>query len=702
MADEQGRAAEGLLRQGDGHLARAEHRAAARAYAEALQVAPDRLEAWDRAVLAAYMQGETRQPEPQALLASEGAQVRLYRALAERARSGGLREAARAWLTEAERLAPDDASVLAARARLAVGDGALDQALAASQRALAAAPGVPDLHRVLFEVRLARGDVEAGCQEVLARLRPTLARDESGDAAALVAEAYIRQGLAPEEVRRRLASDTPHLRTAARKLVLARAYQRHYLSNPNWYRDAFDRVRGLVEEVRRRDSDALGAERLVAVRLLLEARRARLARFVERGDLEAAVAEAGQATLVASRLPPAERGLPADLHAERGRLLTLLGRPQDAMRAFEAAVRVQPGHRARLELARLEAGTGVTLLSAGQRQPALLHLRRAAVLHPEDDGILARLYQAQGTGATMQAVLACARLVREREIGTVFARLTHGLSQVRRPAEAAALVSLAGSLRLPPGRLAALRAEAARAAGRTSEARRLLLQALEHAPSSALWLRLAAVDAAAGRDGKAPAAKRRRHLVDALEATRHALALEPDGPALAQLVRLHTELAEAHLAAGDAARAEHFAAAVAVLVPRDPSVAVLLAEARLARARWSEARDACLAGLTGLARQTDPRHASLRLRLGRALRKLNRPVEAVEALAVGTSAAASPAPRQAAELWYELAFAHAAAAQPAESLSAARQYAHLAPHDPRGKARASEVQQLVASLTPTP
>jgi tetratricopeptide (TPR) repeat protein len=435
---------------------------------------------------------------------------------------------------------------------------------------------------------------------------------------------------------------------------------------------------------------------------MLDARRARLSRFIERSDMEAALAEAGQAASLASLLPPAERGTPADLHAERGRLLTLLGRPKDAVTAFETAVRIQPGHRARIELARIEAGIGVTLLSAGQRQPAIHHLRRAAALHPEDDGILARYYQAQGPGGGVKAVLACARAAREREVGTVFARLSHGLSQARRLDEATALVSMAATLRLPPGRLAELRAESARAAGKPAEARRFLLQAIEHAPSSALWLRLASVDAAAARAPHVTVAQRRRHLSDALDASRHALAFEPEGPARRLLVSLHQELAAAHLGAGDAVRAEHFAAKGTMLAPHDPTLALCLADARLSRGRWDAAREACLAGLSGIARAADPRHASLRLRLGRALRKLDQPAVAVAALAEGLSDAASPAPRQAVELWYELAFAHAAADQREEALNAARQYGRLARHDPRGKGRAVEVQKLAASLAPAP
>jgi tetratricopeptide (TPR) repeat protein len=156
------------------------------------------------------------------------------------------------------------------------------------------------------------------------------------------------------------------------------------------------------------------------------------------------------------------------------------------------------------------------------------------------------------------------------------------------------------------------------------------------------------------------------------------------------------------LAAGDAVRAEHVAAAAAVLAPRDPDVALLLADACLVRALWGAAREACVAGLAGITRPSDPRHASLRLRLGRSLRKLGQPAEAVAALAVGVSDAASPSPRQAAELWYELAFAHLAADQREEALNATRQYARFAGQDPQGKRRATEVQQLAAKLAPAP
>ncbi|MEB3220908.1 MAG: hypothetical protein VKS61_02420 [Candidatus Sericytochromatia bacterium] len=702
VAEEGGLSVDGVLRQGDVHLARAEYRTASRLYAQAIQLAPDRLEAWDRAVASAYVARDPLGPVPATLVPDAAARARLLVALAQRELGAGRREGAAYWLSEAERIAPDAVELLRARARLALAAGDLGQAEAAVARALEAAPADPAVLAERFALRLTRGEVEAGSREVLAAVRPLLQDEPTGQAAVLAAEAYIRQGLSPEDVRRRLVEDTPHLRTASRKLVLAQAYQRHYTSNPNWYRDSFERVRTLVDEIRRADSDATAPERLQAVKVMLAARRARLARFVERSDMEAALAEAGLAAMLASLLPASERSVAADLQAERGRLLTLLGRPADALKAFETAVRIQPGHRARIDLARQEAGSGVTLLSAGQRQPALQHLRRAAMLYPEDDGILARYYQAQGPKASMQAVLACARAVREREIGTVFARLTHGLSQAHHPADAAALVALAGKLRLPPGRLAELRAEAARAAGQMSEARRSLLRAIDHSPSAALWLRLAAVDeAAAGRPRLAPA-QRRRHLADALEATRHALAFDPSGPAVGHALRLHRVLAAAHLAAGDAVRAEHVAAAAAVLAPRDPAVALVLADACLVRARWGAARDACVAGLAGIVRPSDPRHASLRLRLGRSLRKLGQPAEAVAALAVGVSDAASPNPRQAAELWYELAFAHLAADQREEALNATKQYARFASQDPHGVRRAAEVQQLAAKLAPAP
>jgi tetratricopeptide (TPR) repeat protein len=246
--------------------------------------------------------------------------------------------------------------------------------------------------------------------------------------------------------------------------------------------------------------------------------------------------------------------------------------------------------------------------------------------------------------------------------------------------------------------MAELRAEAALAARKIPEAREALLQALEHRPVERLWLRLAAVELELADVPGTGAAQRRAHLVSALEATRHALSQAPEGPALSQAIQISQHLAQSHMRAQDARLAETVAAKALLLSPRHPELALLLADARRALKRSDDVVAACREGLAGVTDWASPSHAALRWRLGRELRRLGRHTEALDELAAGlTEVAGAPKPL-AAQMWYELAFVHAALDQREEALNAIRQNAELASFDPSRNARTQEVTTLEGKL----
>ena len=109
-------------------------------------------------------------------------------------------------------------------------------------------------------------------------------------------------------------------------------------------------------------------------------------------------------------------------------------------------------------------------------------------------------------------------------------------------------------------------------------------------------------------------------------------------------------------------------------------------------------RAVCAEGLAGLNNPADPRYAALRLRHGQVLRKLKRAPEAIETLKAGLADEAAAPPARCADLWYELAFAHADAAQREEALNATRQYVFWSLHDRRQKQRVPAIQALELGL----
>lgn len=699
IADERARQADTLLEEGEKSLAASEYAGALKRFGEALRLNPELLVAWDRARVARYLKGDRGPLRAAELVPTNSARLQLLLALGERDRAAGRLAAARAWVDEAAAFAADDARVQGAQGAQARAEGDLDAALAAYERAVKAAPDDLAWVAARFALRLERGEIEEGCKEAIAAYQPRAARDQDDAARVGLLEAYLHQGLPADELVRRLAKDAPQISAVGRQHLLAQAYMRHYLNNPNWHRESFDRVLAAAGEVRKANSGATPEQRTAAVRLLVEARAARAARFFDRSDVEAARLELEQALRLAKELPGEPKRF-ADLQAERARLLTLAGKTGEATRALEAAIKLQPDHPCRAELAKVQAGLGITLLSAGKTDAAIGHFRRAVALSPEDDGLLARHYQAIGGKDRMAAVKAVAAAARIVDPGTAMARLAHGFSQADKKQDADTILGLAKAQHVGAGRMAEIRAETLRTADQRTLAANALQQALEHHPSADLWLRLAAVEAelaeVRAKQRKRPEAA--RHHGAALEAARHALALEPDGPAVARTLEATTDLAAFAMAAGDAATAERHAAEGRVLAPHDPALALRHAEALARLGRWEDVRQACADGLAGVKDPADARHATLRLRHGQALRKLKRPVDAIEALKAGLAEDAAAPPGRCADLWFELAFAHADAQQREEALNATRQYVFWSLHDNQQKARVPAIQELELSL----
>ncbi len=699
IADERARQADTLLEEGEKSLAASEYAGAFKRFGEALRLNPALLTAWERARVARYLKGDRAPLTAAELVPDRQARLQLLLALADRDRTAGRLTAARASLEEALALSADDDRLHGALGALRRAEGDLDGALAAYERAAKAAPDQLAWVAARFALRLERGEIEAGCQEAVAAYQPHASRDKDDAARIGLLEAYLHMGLPESELAKRLAKDAPQLTTVERQLHLAQAYMHHYLNNPNWHRESFDRVMAAAGDVRKANSGAKPEQRTAAVRLLVEARSARAGRFIDRSDVEAARAELEHALRLAPELP-GDRKRFADLQAERARLLTLGGKTDEATRALEAAIKLQADHPCRAELAKVQAGLGITLLSAGKTAAAIGHFRRAVSLSPEDDGLLARYYQALGDKDRTAAVKAVAAAARITDPGAAMARLAHGFSQTHKKGTADTIVSLALAQHVGAGRQAEIRAEALRAAGQRTLAATALQQALEHHPSADLWLRLAAVEAELGevKARRGERAKAGNHLVAALEASRHALALAPAGLAMARTLEATADLAAHALQAGDVATAERRAAEGRVLAPQEPGLALTHAEALAKLARWDEARQACDDGLAGVTNPGDARHATLRLRHGQALRKLGRPAEAIDTLKLGLAEDTAATPIRCADLWFELAFAHADARQREEALNATRQYVFWSLHDNQQKKRVPAIQELELSL----
>ncbi|MEB3196981.1 MAG: hypothetical protein VKP62_07225 [Candidatus Sericytochromatia bacterium] len=700
VADERVLESAALLAQGDGHLVRYEPRAAEMRYAEALQRAPERLEAWDRLAVATFLQPDGKSPTPAAYLPDAGAQARLLLALARRELLRTRPQQALLHLDAAAQLVPEQPGLQEAYAQAYRLSGQYPAAAIAAEKAREQNPQSAETLAFWFDIQVSAGHADRAVPAALTAYRGLLSGPDLAGALSGLARIYLHQGLGLEELRRQLAKDAPTLASSARQLTMARAYLYHYKANPNWNRDSFERVRELVARLRHPHSVASPAERQDALQIMLEAHAARVQRWVDRSDMEGARNEVARALKLLEGAPQ-DRAKKADLFAQHARFCTLTGRLEDATRSLESAVRLVPEHPARVELARMQAELGVTLLSAGQRQAAIGHLRRAVQLHPEDDGLLARLYQVLQPASPLKAALTCARLVKEPELGAVLGRLAHGLAQAGKKQEAASLVKLADAFRLGVGRRAELRAELARASGKLGLARQALLQALEYGPQASLWLRLATVEAQLAVTAQHRGIRAVTHLEAALDATRHALALEPTGPASERAIQISRDLAAALLAQRQASRAERVAQIATWLAPSHPQLSLVLADARLAANHPAQALDACLAGLSGTAQPADAPYAPLRLRQGRALRQLGRHGEAIAALAEALSDAAAAKPVVVADAWFELTFAHAALNQREEALNAARQYVAASQYDPRRGGRAADVKRIELAMRQT-
>ena len=696
-ANERAQEAAAILRQGDQHLGKAEYDTAFKCYANALRQHPENLTAWDRARLVTFLTRENRSVSLETILPKAGLRARHWVALAERERAAGRLNSAASLFKQALGALPESVPAHLGLARVLADQGQLESAVEHAQKAILLQPEDLEPPVLLLELRLRRGDTEIACREAVVTFRSHLNTDRGPEALARLAEAYLHQGLSLSDVQIQLAKDAPSLPPTARRLGLMQAYVRHYQRNPNWHRDSFERAKELAAQTRQAGSQASQEERHRAGQLLLDAHRARAQRLLDRSDVAAARQQIEYALALHNSLPKdPRRG--AELHAERARLLVVMNRPAQATQALEAAIKLVPSHASRLELARMQANMGITLLSARHMDAAREHFKRAIVLNPADDTFLARYFQALGGIPPLRAALQCARLLKEPDVGEVLTRLVRGLAETGRPKDAGALVRLASHYKVGPGYMAELRAEAALAARKMPEARAALLQAVEHRPTERLWLRLAAVEQGLASVPGTSASQRREHLASALEATRHALSQAPEGLALSQAIQLSQQLAQNYVKAQDARAAEAVAAKAMLLSPHHPELALILADARHTLKRSDGVVAACREGLAGVTDWASPPHAALRWRLGRELRLLGRHPEALEELAAGlTEAAGAPKPL-AAQMWYELAFVHAALAQREEALNALRQYAVLAFLDPNRTTRAQAVDTLESKL----
>lgn len=697
QADERAQEAESSLRQGDTHLQRGEYRTALKCYGDAMRQHPENLKGWDRVRLAAYLLGDAAPPRLEELLPKPAIRARHWLALGLREREAGRFDAAQAHLERATALAPEDAAAQMKLAEVIADKGQLDQAIALAEQATHMAPDSLEALGLWFALRLRQGDTEQACADAIAALQAHLPSERGPHALALMAEAHLHQGLSVSDVRVQLAKAAPQMGPSVRQLSLMQAYVRHYQSNPNWHRDSFLRVKELAAQIRQPGTHASDNERHVATQLLLEAHQARAKRFFDRSDLAASRLEIEHAIALANSLPRNPQRL-ADLHAERGRLLLLDNRTKEATQAFEAATKLVPTHSSRIELARMQAGMGMMLLSEGHKDAARDHFRRALQLNPGDDRLLARYFQSLQADAPLPAALKCARVVKEPDVAHLLTRLLHGLAEAGKPGEARSILRLASSYKLGPGHLAELRGQAAIAAEQFEPAREALLQAVEHRPEERIWLRLADVEMhLADSQAKSPV-KRVRHLMAAHEASRRALTLAPDGEALKRTSEVALNLAQSQLALRDAKSAEAVAERAVLLSPGNPDLALVLADARRVLGRSEGVVDACREGLAGITNLSAPQHAGLRWRLGRELRQLGRHTEALDVLSAGlTEAIAAPKPL-ATQIWYELAFVHAALEQREEAMNALRQYTVLATFDPEKQARSQGLSALAGKL----
>lgn len=699
IADERARQAGTLQAEGERMLAAAEYAGAQKRFAEALRLDPTRVVAYDRAALARYLQNDRRPITAAELVPDARTRAQLLVALSARDLARGRVSSARPAVDEAVAIAPNDPQAQAALGACLEAADDTEGAAAAFNRAAELAPDDLAVAAARFDFRVRRGEAGAACAERIALLQPRAAREAEPAVRVGLLEAYLLQGLAPEEVRRRLSKDVPSATPAERELLLGEAYLRHYRRNPNWHREAFERVLDAAAQITRPDADTSVAQRQAAASLLLEAHHARSQRFLDRSDVEAARLEIESALRQAPDLP-GESARFANLQAERARLLTQAGKTAEASRALEAAIRLQPDHPCRAELAQIQAGLGMTLLSAARTTAAIGHFRRAVSLSPEDDGLLARYYQVLPDTDRISAVAACAAAANITDPGRALARLAHGFSQAQKPVEAQALLKLAEQAHVAPAQLAVVRAEASRAAGQRTLARDGLLQALEREPTPELWLRLGAVEAqlAEAKGAKGDQAARTEHLALAIDAYQHAIATQPDGEGAAKALAATRALVEQLLKRNMVQAAERRAAEGRVLAPTDPQLSLLHAEALGRMGRDEDQRSACAAGLAGITSPADTRTAALHLRHGQVLRKLKRPAEAVETLKAGLAEEVAAPPARCADLWYELAFAHVDAQQREEALNAARQYAFWSQHDLRQKQRVPAIQALELGL----
>jgi tetratricopeptide (TPR) repeat protein len=685
-AAERDRQAETLLAEGAGFMARGDWRAAVSRFDAALALGASGA-AYRQALDARYLlasRGEEAPPMP-ALATTAIAEGRL-------AWDAKRLDAALAAFDEAARLAPSDARAHLGRARVLEAQERFDEALAAYVAAQASAPEDAAVTEALLAMRAARGDAQRALAQAVETYRLRAGRTDDEALHIGLLDAYQRQGLTPAELGARHAIDAPQLSPAARDYFLARAAMRHYRRNPHWNAEAFEQVLAACRRVLATEGAAASIWRGKAGALLAEAYEARAQRFLARSDFDAARVQFARALEHGRYLTPAAR---ARLHVQLARLLPTMGRPEGAVPALEAALKLDPANACSEELARWHGHLGVELLAAGKAHEAVKPLKRALAVAPDSAPLLARLHQAlkrTGHHAPLTAAAQAAKL----PLADARVRLAEGLLAIGRPADAAQAAEAAGRAGVGAGALAEVRAELALARGQRHAARQALTSAIARHPSAEGHQRLGEIDAALARAAKP--AERPALWLRARGSFAQSLALGGGDRARGHLLAQHKQLAESALSRRDHATARRLAAEGLLLAPHNPALSLLHGQALAALGEPAAARAAYASGLLGLLGSGEPVAARLHDRLGHLLLAERQHSEAIQAFQAGLAPDASASPPICASLYYGLTMAHWASGQRAQAVEAGHQYLFWSFHDPLEATRVPEVQQLESRL----
>jgi tetratricopeptide (TPR) repeat protein len=259
-------------------------------------------------------------------------------------------------------------------------------------------------------------------------------------------------------------------------------------------------------------------------------------RFVQSGDRFASQGR-DAAALIEYRNALREQPHSSEAHRKMGDTLQRMGRTQDAYRSYAAAARILDGRRLPDDEDELAAVLGrnpdsvaarlalaEALLARGETSAAETHLAAAVAADPENElasRSLASLYLADGRKEEAERLLAKAAAAKPTRYRSELA-LADFLMQERRYPESRAVleqIRTGGAADDVALRLAAIDY----AEGRTDEAHRAVSELIAARPSAAAWTIQADFQF---REGK---------LTEAMDATREALAIDPELPAALNL-----------------------------------------------------------------------------------------------------------------------------------------------------------------------